>query len=127
MKKWFVTFLLVIVFASQLLAGEFVCDKGSQNCPGEMDCCESGHSLIPSPVAATCCQTICREATSNAIIEATLHEQLLMPLASSSLITSFDTSDAAASAVAVLFNTTANAVLHHDPPALFLINCTFLI
>ena len=128
MKKWCVTFLTVLVFASQSLAGGFACDQDSQNCSGEMACCESGHSLAPSPAAAICCQTICGEATSGAAAEATLHEQVLTPFAATSFITAFDNSVADAFAVtAVLLSTAAQAVLHHDPPARFLINSTFLI
>ncbi len=127
MKKWFVTFLTVLVFASPSLAGGFACDPDRQDCPGEMACCESGHSLVPSPAAAICCQTVCGEATSGAAVEATLHEQILTPFAAISFIAAFDDSVTNASVVAVLLSTAANAVRHHDPPALFLINSTFLI
>ena len=126
MKKWLVTFLIVLVFGSQLMAGG--CNQRDQNSADGMSCCKEGKSLTSSPVAAACCETICGKSTNDVGFEPTAYLQILaLPVTTSPRVLFNLSESAASSVVSVSIRTMEDAVLHHNPPTLFLFHSTFLI
>ncbi len=129
MLKHFAALFIVLVFASQTLAGGYACSKSSNDSAVEMDCCAQAKSANSSPVAMLCCQTVCGEPTSGTPgtqSETLTHgQQIPAPPVADIQATSFHLLMAV---VSPLSKRSADALLLRlDPPALYLHNSTFLI
>lgn len=129
MLKRLAAFFVVLVFASQTLAGGFTCDGDGSDSAAEMACCKLAKSSAGATMAMLCCQTACGEPTSGTPgpqSETPSHGQQLpappvvdLPVASFHLLLA---------AVSPLSKRSADALLLRlDPPALYLHNSTFLI
>ncbi len=129
MLKRFAAFLVVLIFASQTLAGGFACDSEGGHSAEEMACCRLAKSNAGATMAMLCCQTVCGEpisGTPGPQSETPSHgQQVPTPIVADIPATSFHLLFAT---VAPLSKRSADALLLRlDPPALYLHNSTFLI
>ncbi len=129
MLKRLAAFFIVLVFASQTLAGGFACDGDGSDSAAEMACCKLAKSNAGATMAMLCCQTACGEPTSGTPgpqSETPSHgQQVPAPAVADLPTTSFHLLLAA---VSPLSKRSADALLLRlDPPALYLHNSTFLI
>ena len=129
MLKRLAAFFIVLVFASQTLAGGFACDGEDSQSAGEMACCRLAKSNAGATMAMLCCQTACGEPTSGTPgpqSETPSHgQQVPAPIVADIPATSFHLLFAE---VSPLSKRSADALLLRlDPPALYLHNSTFLI
>lgn len=145
MLKRIAALLMVLLFASQALAGGIACgieaisnglshhDKVacSMQTTGECDemaCCMQGKLPTGSVVAMVCCEVKCGESTSGAQFNFAPQTLVLAPPVVTIRLVSLDTlGEVEASATTVSVRSAESSLLHHDPPDLFLSNSTFLI
>ncbi len=129
MLKRLAAFFIVLVFASQTLAGGFACDGDGSDSAAEMACCKLAKSNAGATMAMLCCQTACGEPTSGMPgpqSETPSHgQQVPAPTVADIPAISFHLLFAA---VSPLSKRSADALLLRlDPPALYLHNSAFLI
>lgn len=127
MLKHFAATLIVLAFASQSLAGGFVCDESGAYSAAEMACCEQAKSPTGSTAAILCCQVVCGEltdASSGPQSNAAKHQQQLP--ARAIVANSVFRIDSSYPGNGPLKSTDALRV-EHSPPALYLHNSSFLI
>lgn len=130
MLKRLVTFFIVLLFASQTLAGGFVCNgAGDGKNSNKMACCAQAKSAAASPVAMLCCETICGEPTSG--MPGPQSEtpgqtpQVPAPLVA---VEPFQTFNLLLAVVALNSKRTTDGLHKHSaPPVLYLHNSAFLI
>jgi hypothetical protein len=136
--------LMVLLFASQAMAGGIVCgidaisnglnQPSEAACPmekpGECDdmaCCKLGKSPTGAMAPMICCELKCGESTGGAQFNfAPLMLALAPPVVVIRLV-SLDSLSEAEGSLAVSLRSAENNFLHHDPPDLFLQNSAFLI
>jgi len=118
------------MFASQTLAGGFVCSgAGDGKNSTEMACCAQAKSATSSPVAMLCCETVCGEPTSG--MPGPQSEtpgqspQVPAPLVTITPIPTFESLFAVVSLNSK--RATDTLLQHHEPPVLYLHNSAFLI
>ncbi|MGE0129212.1 MAG: hypothetical protein AB7U82_14140 [Blastocatellales bacterium] len=143
MLKRVAALLMILLFAGQALAGGIVCgidaissrfsqvDEAacSMQSMGECDemaCCLQGKSPTGSVVAMVCCEVKCGESTGGAQLNFAPQSPALAPPVITIRLVSLESFNAESSAT-VSFKWAESALLHHDPPDLFLSNSTFLI
>lgn len=130
MFKRLAALFIVFTFASQVLAGGFVCDGGDEHdSAAEMSCCAQAKSANASPVAIMCCEMVCGEPTNNTSGPQSetpwQPQQVPAPPVTVDLKASFNTLLAAVSPSTK--RSTDGLPPDHDPPALYLHNSAFLI
>ena len=125
MLKRVAALIMVLAFASQVLAGAFAC-KGDHSSPAEMACCALAKSGNASPAAVICCETVCGEPTNgnpgtHSETKVRPHVPAFVPavFAVPALIQ--------LPVVPVTTRSCDAALLYRDPPALYLHNSAFLI
>lgn len=130
MYKRFIALGIILIFASQILAGEFECAaSGDHQGMAEMACCAQAKSAAASPVAMMCCEIVCGETTSGPPGPQSetpgRSPQVPAPAVASGPAIAFDLLLAVAvrdaKSMAYAF------IQDHDPPALYLHNSAFLI
>jgi hypothetical protein len=143
MSKRIVALVVILLFASEALAGGTMCGVGaickSFNGPyesacltqsmsegDEMDCC--AHEKLPagSLSGMLCCEVKCGEAPESAEFDFTAQTLIPAPRILSVRAILLDAMGEAETA-AVSIKSTAYKLLHHDPPDLYLFNSRFLI
>ncbi|MBA3713638.1 MAG: hypothetical protein H0W76_14485 [Pyrinomonadaceae bacterium] len=129
MLKRLAAFFVVLVIASQTLAGGFACDGDGGHNASEMACCKLAKSNAGATMAMLCCQIACGEpmsGTPGPQSETPSHgQQAPAPTVADIPSTPFHLLFAA---VSPLSKKAADALhLRLDPPALYLHNSTFLI
>jgi hypothetical protein len=143
MLKRVAALLMILLFASQALAGGIVCcvdvisksfnhaDEAACQMQGvgecdEMACCAQGKSPTGSLTAMVCCEVKCGESTGGAQFDFAPQMLVPAPRAVSVRAILLDTMGETEAAV-VSIKSAAYKLLHHDPPDLYLSNSTFLI
>ncbi|MBA3440532.1 MAG: hypothetical protein H0T92_11750 [Pyrinomonadaceae bacterium] len=129
MFKRLITLFIVLLFASQSLAGGFVCDGDEHKSAAEMSCCAQAKSAAGSPVAMLCCEIVCDEPTSGTpgpqSETAGQQPQVPAPPVAADSITTFYS---LLPVGALKFKGSTDALSEDpDPPALYLHNSVFLI
>ncbi len=129
MLKRLAAFFIVLVIASQTLAGGFACDGDSSDSAAEMACCKLAQSNAGATMAMLCCQIACGEpmsGTPGPQSETPSHgQQVPAPSVTDLPASSFHLLFAA---VSPMSKRSADALhLRLDPPALYLHNSAFLI
>ena len=137
--------ILVLIIASQAMAGGIACGidalskaisdedemacamQGDGDCK-DMACCMQGKSPTGSVVAMVCCEVICGESTGGSQFNFIPQTRAFAPPVLRYRAVEFDShSSDTNSAFSVFLRSAENDLLFHDPPDLFLINSTFLI
>ena len=135
--------LMILLFASQALAGGIACgvgvisksfnhaDEAACQMQGvgecdEMACCEQGKSPTGALAAMVCCEVKCGESTGGAQFNFAPQTPIPTPRVISVRAVLLDAMGEAETAV-VSIKSAAYKLLHHDPPDLYLSNSTFLI
>jgi hypothetical protein len=145
MMKRVAALLMVLLFASQALAGGIVCGidaisngfnyTGEAACSmqsagecDEMACCLQGKSPTGSVVAMVCCEVKCGESTGGAQFNFPPQTLALAPSVVTVRLISLDAlNEVEASNAIVSAKSAENNLLHRNAPDLFLSNSTFLI
>ncbi|MCP9496784.1 MAG: hypothetical protein MSG64_20295 [Pyrinomonadaceae bacterium MAG19_C2-C3] len=131
MLKRLVALSIVLLFASQTLAGGFACNGASDGKnSNEMACCAQAKSAASSPVAMLCCETVCGEPTSGTPGPQSetpgQSPQVPAPLVTVTPIPTFESLLAAV--IALNSKRTMDVLLERlDPPSLYLHHSAFLI
>jgi hypothetical protein len=118
---------MVLLLASQALAGGIVCAVDAIGSSGdEMACCLQGTSPTGSVLAMVCCEVKCGKSTGGSQLEFAQQTFVLAPSVVTIRYVSLDVIGEVESA-GVSVRSAERNLLHHDPPDLFLSNSTFLI
>jgi hypothetical protein len=145
MLKRVAALLMILLFASQALAGGIVCGaraisdgfnqtdesacqmQSEGECDkGEMACCAQGKSPTGALAAMVCCEVKCGESTSSAQFDFAPQTPIPAPRVISVHAVLLAAMDETETAI-VSIKSAAYKLLHHDPPDLYLSNSTFLI
>jgi hypothetical protein len=145
MLKRFTALILVLIIASQALAGGIACGidalskvlsdgdemacsmQGDGDCK-DMACCMQGKSPTGSVVAMVCCEVICGESTGGSQFDFIPQALAFAPPVLRYRAVEFDSHSSDTNpAFSVFLRSAENDLLSHDPPDLFLVNSTFLI
>ena len=143
MLKRVAALLMILLFASQALAGgilcgvdtisksfnhtdEAACSMQSVGESDEMACCTQGKSPTGALAAMICCEVKCGESTGGAQFDFATQTTLPAPRIISVRAVLLDAMGEAETVV-VSIKSATHKLLHHDPPDLYLSNSTFLI
>ncbi len=143
MLKRVAALLMILLFASQAMAGGIVCGAGAisnsfshtdeaacsmqsaAQCD-EMACCAQGKSPTGALTAMICCEVKCGESTGGSQFD--FAPQMLVPAPRAVSVRAILLDMMGETEIAVVsIKSAAYKLLHHDPPDLSLSNSTFLI